>query len=144
MIDRFRGEYRWLSNFWMVEVEYEGIVYSSTEHAYQATKTLDKDIRKKISRMEKPGESKKFGKTLTLREDWEDVRLQVMLDLTRLKFQDPELQEKLLATGDQPLVEGNEHGDSFWGVYRGHGENHLGKTLMRVREEIRNARPLQE
>ena len=46
------------------------------------------------------------------------------------------LKEKLLATGTEELVEGNNHGDTFWGCVNGKGENHLGKILMKVREEL--------
>jgi predicted NAD-dependent protein-ADP-ribosyltransferase YbiA (DUF1768 family) len=60
-----------------------------------------------------------------------------MEELVRRKFADPELAEKLLATGDEELVEGNTWNDRFWGVCRGEGRNELGKILMRVRAELR-------
>ncbi|WP_308694469.1 NADAR family protein [uncultured Veillonella sp.] len=46
-------------------------------------------------------------------------------------------QAKLLATRDRMLIEGNDWGDTFWGMVDGEGENNLGKILMRVREEIK-------
>lgn len=52
------------------------------------------------------------------------------------KFKEPELRQWLLATGDAKLVEGNQHGDRFWGVYNDVGENHLGRILMKVRGRI--------
>lgn len=54
----------------------------------------------------------------------------------RVKFRNPELRDKLVATGDAEIVEGNWWGDKFWGVCRGVGENHLGKILMRIRTEL--------
>uniref|UniRef100_UPI00345E83CD NADAR domain-containing protein n=1 Tax=uncultured Duncaniella sp. TaxID=2768039 RepID=UPI00345E83CD len=51
----------------------------------------------------------------------------------------PALAEKLIATGDAELVEGNYWHDTVWGVCDGVGENHLGKILMRVREELKNS-----
>ena len=64
-----------------------------------------------------------------------------MLNLVRAKFkQNPGLAEKLLNTGERELVEGNQWGDTFWGVCSGKGENVLGKILMQVRLEIRNGR----
>jgi predicted NAD-dependent protein-ADP-ribosyltransferase YbiA (DUF1768 family) len=49
----------------------------------------------------------------------------------------PRLQRMLLDTSDAELVEGNWWGDRFWGTFRGAGRNHLGKILMRVRDELR-------
>ncbi len=60
-----------------------------------------------------------------------------MLDLLRIKFTIPTLRERLLATGDQTLIEGNTWGDTYWGVCRGVGLNNLGTLLMQVREECR-------
>jgi hypothetical protein len=62
-----------------------------------------------------------------------------MESLVKEKFtRDTELGAKLVATGDEELVEGNYWGDTFWGVCRGVGQNHLGKILMKVREELRS------
>lgn len=135
-ITAFSGEHRWLSNFWPVDVTHEGVGYSSTEAAYQAAKTEDVKIREEISRLS-AAEAKRFGKRVTLRRDWESVKVSVMRDLLRLKFAVPDLRERLLATGDAQLVEGNWWGDRFWGVCDGRGENHLGKLIMEIRDEIR-------
>lgn len=137
-IDSFSGEYRWLSNFWPVEVEYEAIVYPSTEHAYQAAKTLNTELRQIIAALPTAAQSKKAGAKVDIREDWEEVKVSVMLDLLHLKFQHPDLAQKLIDTGDALLVEGNYWGDRFWGVCRGEGRNILGNLLMRVRKEIVN------
>jgi N-glycosidase YbiA len=61
----------------------------------------------------------------------------VMRGLLRQKFSSGELYEKLLATGDALLVEGNSWGDRYWGQVQGTGENHLGKLLMQVRKELK-------
>ena len=134
-IESFQGAYRFLSNFWPAEVEYEGLVYPSSEHAYQAAKTIDPEARKAFLDI-KPGQAKRKGRKVVLREDWEDVKLDVMLDLLRAKFSNPELTKMLLDTGDRGLIEGNTWGDQFWGVCKGQGENHLGLLLMQVRDEI--------
>jgi len=134
----FFGKYRFLSNFWPAEVELDGIKFPTTEHAYQAAKTLDVDTRKQIAALEKPGEAKKFPrkKEFSLRSDWDEVKLSVMEDLLRQKFQHPELKEKLLTTGNSHLEETNTWGDVFYGVYNGVGQNHLGRLLMKIRSEI--------
>lgn len=130
----FSGEYRWLSNFWTSYLTYDGVDYCSVEHAYQASKTTKIELRWLISRAS-AGEAKGLGRRLKLRPDWESIKDSVMLDLLRLKFQHPHLREKLIATGNALLVEGNRWGDTYWGVCNGVGENTLGKLLMVVREE---------
>ena len=135
-IDRFDADHRWLSNFWLVDVHMYGLVYPSVEHAYQAAKTLDLAAREEIRRANTPGIAKRMGQRVTLREDWADYRLMAMRGLLLRKFdpiQHTALAEKLLATGQNTLIEGNYWGDTFWGVCRGVGENHLGRLLMEVR-----------
>jgi hypothetical protein len=137
VINSFKGENRWLSNFHLADVEYEGIIYPSTEHAYQAAKTLDQEERLRISKLPKPGDSKRAGNKVKLREDWESIKLQVMEDLVRQKFtKHHELKLQLASTYNEELIEGNTWNDTYWGVCNGKGENHLGKILMKVRKEI--------
>ena len=139
-ITEFQGEYRFLSNFWPAWVTYEGITYPTTEHAYQASKTLDPEARKRIAALPTPAEAKAEGRKLKLRGDWETAKFVVMEDVVRLKFtRHADLRDKLLATGDALLEEGNTWGDRVWGVYQGQGENRLGKILMNVRDELRTA-----
>lgn len=137
MIDSFQGEFRFLSNFWLVQVLLDGVPYRSVEHAYMAAKTLDPELREQMRSMDRPGDVKRFARTIQLREDWEDVKLDIMRDLVRQKFKTPNLKRLLLATGNQQLVEGNTWGDRFWGVCNGVGENYLGKILMDVRQSIK-------
>lgn len=136
VIDSFMGDYRYLSNFHIVDVMYEGVCYPSTENAYQAAKTLDLEARKAFTTIT-PAEAKKLGKTVSLRDDWEEIKTIVMYNLCNQKFQQPDLKAALLATGDKPLIEGNWWGDTFWGVCKGRGKNVLGKTLMIIRKELR-------
>lgn len=140
MISKFQGETRWLSNFQAVEITYEGITYPTTEHAYQGAKAMNVADAKMIASLATPGEAKRAGQTIVMRPGWVNpaVRIKAMEDINRLKFQDPGLRAKLLATGDQELIEGNNWGDKFWGQCEGVGTNHLGRILMKIREEIRN------
>ncbi len=114
-IDKFRGEYKFLSNFWVHNVYLEGRVYPSVEHAYQAAKTLHSEERSVIAQCASPSKAKKLGRQVTLRPDWEVVKLSIMHNLVRCKFQSEGLAGKLLATGEDVLVEGNWWGDTFWG-----------------------------
>ena len=135
-IDEFQGENRFLSNFYPSRVEFDGVVYPTVEHAYQAAKTLDPELRKKVRDAVKPGAAKRLGRGVALRADWETVKCRVMFTLLRWKFHHQPLRGRLLATGDAELVEGNRWGDTYWGVCGGKGENRLGKLLMQVRKEL--------
>lgn len=137
MIGRFQGSYRWLSNFAECVVRLDGVEYPTTEHAYQAAKTLDPVEREHVRSSKTPGVARRRGQKVTLREDWEDVKIPVMQDLLEQKFTKPHYTKLLLKTGNQNLVEGNTWGDQFWGCVDGEGENHLGRLLMKLRETLR-------
>lgn len=140
MITEFRGSTRWLSNFEECEVWHEGLRYGSSEAAYQAAK-LDKNRRDPFTRMS-PREAKKAGRLAVLPLDWDRRRLRVMAEVLVDKFtRNGHLREKLLATGDVLLVEGNTWGDTYWGVCEGRGENYLGRLLMVIRDQLRGASP---
>jgi len=133
----FFGEYRFLSNFYPVEIEYEGLKYKSTEAAYQSAKTLDKQERLKF--VDKTAyESKKLGRKLILRKDWEGVKIYIMYELLLKKFSNQYLKLKLLSTENRYLEETNNWGDTFWGVCRNKGNNVLGELLMKIRETCKN------
>ena len=137
MIDSFRGEYRFLSNFWEYPIVYESIVYPTTEHAYQAAKSNDALIKIDISLAKTPGIAKKIGNTIIMRSDWNSIKIKVMGDITRLKYNgDNDLSKMLINTSPHELVEGNIWGDTFWGVCKGVGCNHLGKILMMRRSQL--------
>ncbi len=138
MIDSFRGEYYFLSNFYEAPVLYDGITYQNNEAAFQAQKTLDMEKRKEFASLS-PNLAKRAGRRVLLRTDWEQVKYTVMYEVCRAKFtQNPALGQQLLATGDEELIEGNNWGDRIWGQVNGKGQNHLGKILMRVRDELRS------
>lgn len=137
MIDRFDGKYAFLSNFYSSPITIRGKVYPTVEHAFQAWKTKDLVEREKIRLAATPGIAKRMGRRVQLRYDWEVIKLDLMLWLLQRKFRDSTLASMLLETGDNELVEGNYWKDTFWGVCNGIGQNHLGRLLMQVREEIR-------
>ena len=135
-ITSFRGEYEFLSNMYPTILYVNGEMYPSAEHAFQASKSLNKDIRMGISVCRSAKEAKEAGRLISLRPDWEDVKVDIMYNILKAKFENPELADKLRNTKDEDLIEGNTWGDKFWGVCKGEGKNTLGVLLMKVRNEI--------
>lgn len=136
-ITRFCDEFDFLSNFYPCEISFEGLVYPTAEHAYQAAKTIHEPERIEIRDATTPGRAKRLGRNVTIRDDWNSERLQVMEVILNQKFSNPILLQRLLATEDAQLIEGNDWGDQFWGVSNGRGENHLGRLLMKIRDRSR-------
>lgn len=146
MIDSFSEKYFFLSNFYNVYVEYDGTIYCSTEAAFQAAKTMDMAERARIASLS-PSDAKRAGRRLQLRPDWESVKDKVMYDVCFAKFTTNDsfrLRERLLETEDEELIEGNTWHDNYWGnctcdkCKNIPGRNQLGKTLMRIRDELRS------
>jgi len=130
----------YLSSFYPIKIEYDNLTYRSAESAYWAQKCTD--FHDRVGFMKLTGiEARRLGRTIH-REDWnEQTALYTMYLVNKTKFdQHPNLKEKLLSTGDLPLVNGNLYGDAYWGfdVYRQTGKNMLGKILMRIRKEYSN------
>ncbi len=134
-ITAFTGQWRFLSNFWPCRIEFDGDLYPSVEHAYQAAKTTSVPARANIARAATPGDAKRMGRLVDLRPGWDEMKIGVMHSLLKSKFRDPELRRWLQDTGTQELIEGNYWGDTFWGVCHGSGQNHLGRLLMEIRAE---------
>jgi len=137
VIDSFRGDFGFLSNFHEASIWIDGDRYPSVEHAYQAAKAVDPVSRKMIREAARPGDAKKLGKCVQLPVDWDTKKVDLMRRFVREKFKNPLLRAMLVATEDATLIEGNTWNDTFWGVCRGRGQNWLGKILMEVREECR-------
>ena len=136
-IDSVRDEYFSLINFYAAPVFYDGLIYQNNEAAFQAQKCIEKKDRETFTTMN-PSEAKHAGRKVDLRKDWEKVKVSLMAEIVRAKFeQNPELADKLLATGEAYLEEGNTWGDRIWGTVNGQGANRLGIILMETREELK-------
>lgn len=151
VIDSFKGEYEFLSNFYLEPAWLDSVEYPSVEHAFQAAKTFDPAVREKIQKAKTPGAAKKLGrdrKLFTIRPDWEQVKDGMMSKLVYRKFLDNKvLAAELLATDDAELIEGNWWHDRTWGMVKDStgkwvGENRLGKILMEVRRQLRAVVPI--
>ena len=139
-ITSFRDDNYFLSNFYGCQILLAGMAFPSVENAYQAAKTLRRSERNQFLPPCTPGQAKRLGKHVPLRPDWEDVKISVMRSLLFQKFALNPLRTQLLATGDAVLIEGNDWGDTFWGMTYGIdsgelvGKNYLGQLLMEVRD----------
>jgi ribA/ribD-fused uncharacterized protein len=164
VISEFQGSYRFLSNFYDQPVFYQhpymqgAIWWPTAEHAFQASKTQLPSEVKSVLQASTPGEAKRLGRRLTLRDDWEQMRKRVMFSVLVSKFapaaymQDGSLGAQLVATVGQTLVEGNAWNDRYWGACTAAwspdgiplwtpdsgrelwGHNYLGRLLMAVRD----------
>lgn len=139
MIHFFRGEYAWLSNYADCKITIKGIEYQSVENAYMACKNSSPEW-KEFCRTKSAAEAKRESKKILLRDNWDEVKLDVMLYCLRQKFAQEPYRTKLIETGQQNIIEGNYWNDTYWGVDLKQdpnwGENHLGRIIMKIRQEI--------
>lgn len=141
-ITKFRNDYFFLSNFYPCQLRVGGVLYTTSEHLYQASKTKRKIEKMLIASADTPGEAKKLGKKIAIIDGFDSKKFSIMESIIRLKFYgNDNLREMLLQTGDEQLIEGNTWGDTYWGcVLRDGiwvGENNLGKILMSTRNELK-------
>src|SRR5579863_8253705 len=132
----FKGKYNFLSNFALCPVTYEGMLFPTVEHAYQAAKTRNWDERERVRKARSAGDAKRLGKRVTLRADWDQQKLHVMDVLLHQKFAVEPFRSALLETGNDEIVHDNWWHDTYWGMCVGVGENHLGKLIMAIRHKL--------
>jgi ribA/ribD-fused uncharacterized protein len=154
--DAFSGKYAFLSNFHPSRIIYpfmgEPCAYETVEHGYQAAKACNIKDHNYIAYAPHPGTAKFRGRKVVMRQDWDEIKDSIMLDLVRLKFMvHADLAQLLLDTGDNELIEYNTWNDDYWGKIRTRtplgpeeymGRNQLGVTLMVVRNELANTKSL--
>lgn len=145
IINSFEGKYSFCSNFFNSKVVYNGIEYATSEHAYQAQKSADKFGHDQILSAPTPALAKKYGRLVRARRDWDNVKLSIMEEIVRAKFeQNEDIASLLIETDNAEIIEGNYWGDRFWGVCNGTGQNHLGKILMKIRDELEKPLTIEE
>ena len=157
-IVRFAGEHEFLSSFYPHPFRLPRLdhLFPTAEHAFQCAKAVSVLDYQKILKAPTAAAAKRAGRSAGCREDWEQIRHRVMLDVLLAKFASPAMAVRLAATGDAVLVEGNTWGDDHWGAVTFEsgltrlplwncqdeggrvrvlaGENWLGRLLMMVRE----------
>lgn len=119
----------------------DGKQWSSTEHYFQAQKFVGTPYEEYIRYARSPREAFELSRKHARwqRNDWDEIKLQIMYKALLAKFiQNLRLRQLLLSTGTRPLVE-HTYNDSFWGDGGGygHGSNHLGQLLEKVRDVVR-------
>ncbi|NMM91312.1 hypothetical protein B2J88_44620 [Rhodococcus sp. SRB_17] len=143
VIDAFVGEYEFLSNLWPAPTPYRGHDFPTSEHAYAAAKTVDRDMIMQIAATSDATEAKAIGRAAPLIADWDRRKYSEMEFIVEAKFRhNPDLADKLAATRGSLLVEGNIWHDQTWGSCSCHrhrdtsGDNALGVILMAVRMRL--------
>jgi len=156
MIDQFRGEYAFLSNFHPLTnpIKSANLTLFTNEHFFCVHKTFDLQDRLWIAQQPTPALAKKAagpngldGRKIELRADWPQVDTQVMFTGLILKFMaNYDLATKFMETRGRRLVEGNWWHDNYWGnctcVKCTHipGQNNLGQLLEAARDLLFNIR----
>ena len=156
IIIMFSENERFLSNFWPCsvtlpeehistpesEIHLPEMAFTSVENAYMAWKTTDLEFRRTIQLITaKDAKNLALENKIPLRIDYNNEnRLKAMSMLLEQKFSDsnPELKQLLIETAGVLIVEGNTWNDDFFGfcLNKGAGENHLGRMLMKRRDEL--------
>lgn len=145
----FRGERWFCSNFYPSTILYNGITFRTSEHFYQACKTLSEEERKFIIYAKSPTDARTVGRSssITVRHGWEKMKFKIMWIALNLKFrQNPYLIKLLLSTDNDNLVETNTWHDNDFGncickkCKNKEGKNMLGKLLMLLRYQLRKER----
>lgn len=140
MINRFVDNYAFLNQFWLCPVSYEQMSFLCVGQAFIASKTDNRDERVSISRISTARELMAYKGKFKIRSEEED--LAIMEGLLRQKFEYPEMRKKLIATGNEELIDGRDWisnpEELRWGydLKRDKGDNHHGKLLMKIRSEV--------
>ena len=132
-----------LDNFSAFQIEMDDKIYQTAEHLYQASKFLptSTDVAEQIRKSRSPHEAKSIAhipeNALLIREDWEQVKCDIMRQICMLKMQQhPYIKDKLRESDNTPLAEFSKS-DSYWGIGKdGNGRNMLGKIWESIRAEL--------
>lgn len=136
----YEGPWDFLSNASSFAVEWQGHLCSTSEHAYQAERFLDKALRQRICEARSVHDAKKIAQSerSRIRGDWIFIKVGIMEQILRAKLeQHPHIRERLIGSGDVEIIKHSME-DPFWGIGPDqNGKNHLGKIWMNLREEAR-------
>jgi predicted NAD-dependent protein-ADP-ribosyltransferase YbiA (DUF1768 family) len=145
-IDNFNGVFDFLNNEYPCEVYFEGLMFPSVFHAFQAARSTKEHERAKIAYADSMQELYELATEIEDPADWQSKRLLVMEKCLRDKFRrHREMRERLRKTGNRDLL--NSYADKsssnlYWGVVEGNGQNHLGKLLEAIRLDVHTDKEL--
>lgn len=137
IINSFKGEYDFLNNRYGCSFRWENIKYNNVESAFHASKCIDEEERRVLSKLSANKVAVRGGQ-ITPYPGWEEQKLEIMTSILEEKFgQNPTLMKRLIDTGNCILINGNNKHETYWGMdlYSWYGENHLGKILMSIRDK---------
>lgn len=143
IINSFKGNYAFLSNFQTINITVHDKIWKTSEHMYMACKSQNPLIQERIRCINTPGQAKAYARKITLRPDWNKVKLGIMKRILKLKFTlNTIMKDNLLATDNAELIEGNYWHDNYWGncqcpkCINKTGLNNLGKLLIQTRSDL--------
>ncbi len=133
------------SNLYRRNILFEGRVYPSAEHAYQAGKARKEAVREWILSAPSPALVAMAAHglyTWDIVPNWAAIKFERMQQVLHAKFtQHDDLCELLLSTGDARLVEAGTVDspiNRLWGEVNGKGQNMLGVLLMKLRVALQS------
>ncbi len=141
-IEGFKRPYDFLSNTSAFPIVIDNIYYMTAEHAFQAHRVLSPKKREIVALSPTPEQARLLGQRLPLRDDWEEVKDEVMRKILEVKFSSNQLRPALIQLADRQIINSNTSHDQYWGDCTCHshesvpGENRLGKMLMSLRDDL--------
>ena len=139
------------SNLHRRSMVFEGEVFATSEHAYQAGKPRKPAVKKWLMEAPSPALLAMAAHGLyywDIAPGWSKNKFDRMRAVLYEKFtQHDDLQELLLSTGKSRLVESatvDNEVNRLWGEVNGSGKNMLGELLMELRSRLlkeRNKKP---
>ena len=138
-----------LSNFSAFRVQWKGIDFDTSEHAYHWEKFRDQphawnsvgSIAEQVRLAPSAHAAFKLAEICKphRRPDWDDVKVEIMRGILKAKVDQHEyVRRKLLETGTRELVEDSWR-DDFWGWGPNKdGKNMLGRIWMEIRDELQH------
>jgi N-glycosidase YbiA len=132
-------EYGCFSNFSKHSFMINNIFYRTAEHYFQSNKFIGTRYEEEILKVKTAIEAARMGRNRNypLRDDWEDIKNDVMKKAVLEKFRTHnDIRGILILTGNENIIEATID-DYYWGCgANGTGKNMLGKILMEVRDEL--------
>ena len=132
-----------LSPFEKVDIKFEGMNFVSSEALFKSLLILDKSKLKEFGDLDRDECVHKFYLSKYPKIDDLNYKIKAMVIAEYLKYtQHPDLKEELLNTGDEEIVYNAFFEDRNWFTVNGVGSNLYGKTIMAIRDMLREGRTI--